>query len=100
MNGGALAVKVFPAGAYTPNAMRQLLAVGPFRGAKLMVSGGVSPGDAGEWFAAGAAFLGMGGGLVGRDLAIDDPPLQEDEGWEGMELSRDFFASLLAREPL
>jgi hypothetical protein len=75
--------------------------LGPFRGAKLMISGGVSPEDAGEWFEAGAAFLGMGGGLVGRDLSIDDPPSPDDEGgWEGMELSRDFFSSMLAGKPL
>jgi len=66
-----------------------------------MISGGVSPEDAGEWFAEGVAFLGMGGGLVGKDLSMDDPPSPDDDGgWEGMELSREFFASMLAEKTL
>ena len=182
LSDGALAAKVFPSGAYSPAAMTQLLAVGPFRssapltlrgairrrglaylsrgmvrgdcawladdvwdfggficrvsvfdrisdlcgarrvkallrrccagtlscapyrvrfsrpfscrGARLMVSGGVSPAEAPLWFDAGATFVGMGGGLVGKDVSLLTPPVPGEE-WQGRGIAEDFFDTLL-----
>lgn len=38
----------------------------------MMVSGGVGPQNIREWFDAGAAFVAMGGALVGKDISIEE----------------------------
>lgn len=60
-----------------------------------MISGGVCPDECSAWFDAGTAFVGMGGGLVGRDVSLLTPPEHGEEGWDGMDESRDFFEALL-----
>lgn len=60
---GASAVKLFPAAAVGPAYMK--LVAGPFPDIPLVPTGGVSAQTAGEWIAAGAVAVGMGGWLVG-----------------------------------
>jgi 2-dehydro-3-deoxyphosphogluconate aldolase/(4S)-4-hydroxy-2-oxoglutarate aldolase len=60
---GASAVKLFPAGAVGPGYVTQL--AGPFPDIPLVPTGGVSAETAGDWIAAGAVAVGMGGWLIG-----------------------------------
>ncbi|MFJ4775843.1 bifunctional 4-hydroxy-2-oxoglutarate aldolase/2-dehydro-3-deoxy-phosphogluconate aldolase [Streptomyces sp. NPDC088762] len=55
------AAKVFPAHAAGPRFIRSLKAVLPE--ALLVPTGGIRPGEVGEWLAAGAAAVGVGSGL-------------------------------------
>lgn len=59
---GADVVKIFPASAVGPSFLRALR--GPFPDVPLMPTGGVTPVNLGEWFAAGAVAVGAGGDLV------------------------------------
>lgn len=68
---GAGLVKVFPAEPLGPEYIRHLL--GPFPGARLMPTGGVTVESVPGYLAAGAAAVGLGGPLVGRgDLAAEE----------------------------
>jgi 2-dehydro-3-deoxyphosphogluconate aldolase/(4S)-4-hydroxy-2-oxoglutarate aldolase len=58
---GADIVKVFPGSLVGPTYLRDLH--GPFPGVPLMPSGGVCLANVGEWLAAGAVAVGVGGGL-------------------------------------
>lgn len=58
---GVHAVKVFPASLGGPGYLRALR--GPFPDVPLVPTGGVSAGNLGEWFAAGAVAVGAGGEL-------------------------------------
>lgn len=60
---GASAVKLFPAAAVGPGYLGQL--AGPFPDIPLVPTGGVSAETAGEWMAAGAVAVGIGGWLIG-----------------------------------
>jgi 2-dehydro-3-deoxyphosphogluconate aldolase/(4S)-4-hydroxy-2-oxoglutarate aldolase len=60
---GADLVKVFPASAWTPGAVRDVLAALP--DLPLMPTGGIGLADAGEWIRAGAVAVGMGSALTG-----------------------------------
>ena len=60
---GASAVKLFPAAAVGPGYLS--LIAGPFPDIPIVPTGGVSAEDAGQWIAAGAVAVGMGGWLVG-----------------------------------
>jgi 2-dehydro-3-deoxyphosphogluconate aldolase/(4S)-4-hydroxy-2-oxoglutarate aldolase len=71
--GGASAVKVFPASAVSPSYLRAVL--GPLPGLRLMPSGGVAVDDIGDWLAAGAVAVSLGGELIGDAFAggsLDD----------------------------
>ena len=61
---GAELIKIFPAGTGGPGHIRAILA--PLPHARLLPTGGVHPENVGEWFAAGAAAVGIGAALVGR----------------------------------
>jgi hypothetical protein len=63
---GASAVKVFPAGAVGPRYLKEQ--GGPFRDIALLPTGGVGMGVAGDYIAAGAIAVGVGGPLVGDAL--------------------------------
>ena len=63
---GADAVKVFPSDALGPAFIRGVLAPMPFL--RLVPTGGVTPGNAGEWIRAGAAAVGLGSALVDTAL--------------------------------
>lgn len=60
---GASAVKLFPAAAVGPAYLK--LVAGPFPDIPFVPTGGVSADTAGEWVAAGAVAVGMGGWLIG-----------------------------------
>ncbi len=60
---GASAVKLFPATAVGPGYLKQI--AGPFPDIPFIPTGGVSAQNAGEWMAAGAVAVGMGGWLIG-----------------------------------
>jgi 2-dehydro-3-deoxyphosphogluconate aldolase/(4S)-4-hydroxy-2-oxoglutarate aldolase len=64
---GARAVKLFPAAAVGPGHLRALLA--PFPSLKVVPTGGIGIANAGEWLAAGAWAVGVGGELAPRTLA-------------------------------
>jgi 2-dehydro-3-deoxyphosphogluconate aldolase/(4S)-4-hydroxy-2-oxoglutarate aldolase len=59
---GADLVKVFPASSVDPGYIRAVRA--PFPDLRLVPTGGVGVENAGEWLAAGAVALGIGGGLT------------------------------------
>lgn len=68
---GSDVVKVFPASLGGPAYLRALR--GPFPDVPLMPTGGVSPENIGEWFAAGAIAVGAGSDLVAASaLAAED----------------------------
>jgi 2-dehydro-3-deoxyphosphogluconate aldolase/(4S)-4-hydroxy-2-oxoglutarate aldolase len=58
---GAEFVKLFPARAWTPNGLRDLLQAMP--NLRIVPTGGLSLDDADSWLAAGAVALGLGGAL-------------------------------------
>jgi len=60
---GASAVKLFPAAAVGTGYLKQI--AGPFPDIPFVPTGGVSAQTAGEWIAAGAVAVGMGGWLIG-----------------------------------
>ncbi|TFB55947.1 bifunctional 4-hydroxy-2-oxoglutarate aldolase/2-dehydro-3-deoxy-phosphogluconate aldolase [Cryobacterium tagatosivorans] len=65
---GADVVKIFPASLGGPAFLKALR--GPFPDVALMPTGGVTPENLDDWFAAGAVAVGAGGDLVsGADLA-------------------------------
>lgn len=59
---GADLVKVFPASAWTPRALRDVLVALP--DLRLVPTGGIALADAAEWIRAGAAAVGLGGSLT------------------------------------
>ncbi len=61
---GADFVKVFPASAVRPSFITDIN--GPFPGIKLVPTGGIGIDHAAEWLRAGAAAVGVGGGLIDR----------------------------------
>jgi 2-dehydro-3-deoxyphosphogluconate aldolase / (4S)-4-hydroxy-2-oxoglutarate aldolase len=60
---GASGVKLFPAAVVGPGYLAQI--AGPFPDIPMVSTGGVSAETAGEWVAAGAVAVGMGGWLIG-----------------------------------
>jgi len=72
---GAELIKIFPAETGGPGHIRAILA--PLPHTRLLPTGGVHPENVGEWFAAGAAAVGIGAALVGRgDLPVDAAALR------------------------
>lgn len=69
LDGGAELIKIFPAEIGGTRHIRALLA--PLPHARLMPTGGVTPQNAGDWFRAGAAAVGIGSALIGPG---DRPP--------------------------
>lgn len=74
-NAGASAVKVFPAVTGGPVHVRALR--GPLPHVPLIPTGGVTPATAPDYLAAGAAAVGLGSELVGRDAVVDVDGLTE-----------------------
>jgi 2-dehydro-3-deoxyphosphogluconate aldolase/(4S)-4-hydroxy-2-oxoglutarate aldolase len=62
MAAGADYIKVFPAGTLGPKYFREIL--GPLASARLVATGGVTPDNAPEFFAAGVQAVGVGGALI------------------------------------
>lgn len=70
LEGGAELIKIFPAEVGGPAHIRALR--GPFPEARFLPTGGVRPDNVAEWFAAGAAAVGIGSALVGpADRPVD-----------------------------
>ncbi len=63
---GADIVKVFPSAVLGPRFFRDLR--GPFPDIRLMPTGGVTIDNVGEWVAAGACAVGIGGDLIAKEL--------------------------------
>ena len=63
---GCELIKLFPAGVLGPAWLKAIR--GPLPGLQVMATGGVGIDDMAEWFAAGAACVGMGSELVRKDL--------------------------------
>ena len=63
LDGGAELIKIFPAEVGGPVHIRALR--GPLPRARFLPTGGVRPDNVAEWFAAGAAAVGIGSALVG-----------------------------------
>ena len=84
LEGGAGAVKLFPAGTVGTAHMRALF--GPFPGLRVVPTGGIGLDDVCDWLDAGALAVGVGGELCPR-------PLIEAGGFEDL---RDNAASFMA----
>ena len=74
---GAKTVKLFPAQKWTPKQLKSLKGVGDFKHINICPSGGIDHNNAPEWLAAGAAAVGMGSCLAGRDIKIEDSTSQQ-----------------------
>jgi 2-dehydro-3-deoxyphosphogluconate aldolase / (4S)-4-hydroxy-2-oxoglutarate aldolase len=73
---GAPLIKLFPADVGGPAHLRALRA--PLPQARFLPTGGVRPDNVAEWFAAGAAAVGIGSALVGPgDRAVDAPAVRQ-----------------------
>lgn len=101
---GARLLKLFHAGLCSPPILKSMLDVSPLGAAlNILPSGGVSPANAAAWLDAGAACVGMGSNLVGKDVGTT-PGTPEHEAavaaWhaEGKEVARAFFGSMLGGE--
>jgi 2-dehydro-3-deoxyphosphogluconate aldolase / (4S)-4-hydroxy-2-oxoglutarate aldolase len=66
---GASAVKLFPAGQLGPGYLKDVRA--PLPDIPVVPTGGVDIASVGDWLAAGAVAVGMGGPLIGDALAAD-----------------------------
>jgi 2-keto-3-deoxy-6-phosphogluconate aldolase len=68
---GCRLIKLFHAGLASPSILKSILDVSPL-GQHLNIppSGGVSPSNAQQWWDAGAACVGMGSNLVGKDISV------------------------------
>jgi 2-dehydro-3-deoxyphosphogluconate aldolase/(4S)-4-hydroxy-2-oxoglutarate aldolase len=67
---GADIIKVFPATSLGPKYFRDLR--GPFPDIRLMPTGGVTIDNVGEWIAAGACAVGIGGDLLDKKAIEED----------------------------
>lgn len=84
---GTDVVKIFPASLGGPSYLKALR--GPFPDAVLMPTGGVTPGNVADWFAAGAVAVGAGGDLANSaSIAAGD--------WADLEARAARFAEALA----
>jgi len=94
---GALMIKIFPAGQWTPNLFQSLREVGGFGDLDYMPSGGITPDNYKPWLEAGAAVVGMGTNLTGKDIkySSDHPEFKKarDE-WD--KSGRPIVAKMLA----
>lgn len=68
-NAGASAVKLFPGGTLGPGYLKAVRA--PLPDIPLVPTGGIDTAAVGDWLAAGALAVGMGGPLIGDALAPD-----------------------------
>jgi len=75
---GAPIVKLFPAQQWTPDMLRQLMAIDGFTQLKLLPSGGITPETAKDWLKAGAFCVGLGSNLCGGDLKDKDAKVIEE----------------------
>ena len=68
---GCRLIKLFHAGLLSPALLKSILDVTPLgRNLNILPSGGVTPVNAADWWDAGAAVIGMGSNLVGKDIGL------------------------------
>eukprot|EP00438_Fugacium_kawagutii_P013197 Skav224509 [mRNA] locus=scaffold825:2575:3132:- [translate_table: standard] len=68
---GARLIKLFHAGLTSPTILKHMLDIKPLGdNLNILPSGSVSPSNASEWLKAGAAVVGMGSNLVGKDISL------------------------------
>lgn len=95
---GAHFVKLFPAHLWNASTLKAMLTTGKLANVGVMPSGGISPDTAQSWFNAGAAGVGMGSCLCGKDIKIADENSEEFKQarvqWEekGKDIARKAFA--------
>jgi len=65
---GANMIKIFPAGQWSPSLFLALREVGGFGKLDYMPSGNISPDNYKPWLENGAAVVGMGSNLTGKDI--------------------------------
>ncbi len=86
---GALTVKLFPAQKWTAGQLKELRDIGTFADMHICPSGGINHDNAQAWLRAGAAAVGMGSCLAGRDIktadSTSDEFQQHVEMWETTE---------------
>jgi len=88
---GATMVKVFPANDLGPGYIKDVLA--PLNEIKLMPTGGVTLENLGDFFKAGASGVGLGGGLVPKDLV-------KAKDWKGLEKLMSNFVRMYNKSTL
>ena len=97
---GAHFVKLFPAHLWNASTLKAMLTTGKLANVRVMPSGGISPETAQSWFNAGAAGVGMGSCLCGKDIKIANEDSKEFKQaraqWEekGKDVARKAFAEL------
>ena len=97
---GAHFVKLFPAHLWNASTLKAMLTTGKLANVRVMPSGGISPETAESWFNAGAAGVGMGSCLCGKDIKIADENSEEfkkaRDAWDsnGKHVAKKAFAEL------
>ncbi|OLP91570.1 2-dehydro-3-deoxy-6-phosphogalactonate aldolase [Symbiodinium microadriaticum] len=70
---GTRLIKLFPAGLLSPAILKSMLDITPLgQSLNILPSGSVTPENGQQWLEAGAAVIGMGSNLVGKDVSY--PP--------------------------
>ncbi|CAE7302978.1 kdgA [Symbiodinium pilosum] len=68
---GTRLIKLFPAGLLSPAILKSMLDITPLgENLNILPSGSVTPENAKKWLEAGAAVIGMGSNLVGKDVSF------------------------------
>ena len=96
---GVRLIKWFHAGLASPKLLRSMLSVSPLANLHILPSGGVNPSNAAEWLDAGAAAVGMGSNLVGKELSVAEgmaayEAAAADWAAQGREAARALFSSI------
>eukprot|EP00041_Stephanoeca_diplocostata_P026028 m.693765 g.693765 ORF g.693765 m.693765 type:complete len:614 (+) comp22875_c0_seq8:154-1995(+) len=99
---GAQMIKLFHAGQVTAKILKSMLGVTPLAAMNIMPSGGVSPDNVDEWLDAGAAIVGMGSNLAGKDIGFPTGSVEFDKAraaWNetGRATAEAVFAKVAAR---
>lgn len=76
---GALTVKLFPAQLWSAGTLTALRGIGDFGNVHICPSGGIDHASAPVWLAAGAAAVGMGSCLAGKDIKIAPPTTEAEQ---------------------
>lgn len=72
---GAGVLKLFPGSVFRPEGLKALK--GPFPQAEFIPTGGVNLDNIGDWFAAGALAIGVGGGITSKTNNIEHDALYQ-----------------------
>lgn len=89
LKAGADMLKLFPGELVTPPVMKAMRAVFPAL-TRMVPVGGISPETMKEYAAAGASGFGLGSGLYGPGLTLDEVRMRADafvQGWRALQVS-------------